>query len=140
MAAEIVIEDVPGANGRYPLDMTYFTARELHILKVETGIRPNEMEAAIEAGDTDIVIGLALIALRRAGKTVPSSVIWDSVIGKIRLDVTEDEPEEAAEPLPPPSEPAGSESESGNRTFSTPVSSDGLDRSEPDPKAIGLPG
>ena len=58
---------------------------------------------AINAGDLDIIVALAEIALQRSGKPHSVEQLWDSEAGSITLDVSADE--EVEEEIPPPSEP-----------------------------------
>lgn len=107
MAALIRIDGLPGADGDYPLDVTYFTNRELHQLKQHAGVRAGELEEAFNAQDNDLVVALCLIALHRAGrKDVPIDALWEARTGVIMLvgDDAEGE-DDAVPPVLAPSEP-----------------------------------
>jgi hypothetical protein len=106
MAAPIIrITGISGFNGDYPLDLEeeFLGNDELHELKKETGIRGGEITEALDAGDNDLLVMLAVFAVRRSGKTISPSVVWKAKVGGIEFIV--DEEEEGEESLPPPSEP-----------------------------------
>ena len=96
---KIVITDIPGLDGEYDLDMS-FTHRDFHTIKKVAGVRANEVTEALEAGDVDIIVAMAEIALRRAGKVHALDQLWDSTAGGIVLNV--EDLEEAPEANPPP--------------------------------------
>lgn len=110
---KIAITGIPGLDGEYELEMV-FTHRDFRTIKQVAGVRANEVMDAIEAGDLDIIVALAEIALRRAGRAHTIDDLWDSEAGNISLDVTDEEV--ASPPTQPAVEPrsdGGSES-SGN--------------------------
>lgn len=101
-----------------------FTNRELHLIKQIAGVRAGELFDAIEAGDNDVLVALAHIAVRRGDTARPSlDELWDLPAGEITAEDIEDEPDptnaaDAADPLvgspeipqsepgPPASEPS----------------------------------
>lgn len=87
----VTIENVFGADGRYEIDAEYFTNRELHQIKQISGIRAGELGEAIDAGDSDLLVALAVVALARHGKTVPVDVLWDANAGRIAIEAVIDE-------------------------------------------------
>ncbi len=98
-------------DGDYDADISSFTQRELHLIKKESGVRAGEIQEAFEAGDSDLVVAIALIVLQRAGKGDASQyrdAVWDSDVGSITFDLTDEERAEAEkdDALPPTSEPA----------------------------------
>ena len=96
--AKILIEsDNSNLNGSFEFDPSYFTNRELHTLKQEAKVRAGEIMDAFAAGDTDLLVVFAHIALRRAGRDIPIDALWDLEAGKITFDVGE----EAADVRPP---------------------------------------
>lgn len=132
---QIKIEGVPPYDGEYELDMN-FTNRDLHTIKQVAGVRAGDLNDALEHKDLDLVVALAVNALRRAGKPVDMDVLWDSEAGKIMLVADE---VDAVPPPQPKSEPGGSVSEptvssgrSGNGTGDALLVSD--------PNSTGLPG
>ena len=112
---KVVIKDVPGLDGEYELDLT-FTHRDFRTIKQIAGVRANEVMDSINAGDLDIIVALAEIAIQRSGKPHSVDQLWDAEAGSITLDVSADEMEE--DTLPPPSEPVDEP-----RTSDEPVSS-----------------
>lgn len=113
--AKVIIE-----NEEYPLDLSYFTNRELHMIKKETGIRAGELYSSFDAGDTDLLVALAMIAVRRAGKPVESDELWDLPAGKITLDVTDEE----ADASPPDETPSASSDVGGLSSSDSSVNGD----------------
>lgn len=91
------------------LDAGSFTNRELHLIKKETGVRAGELEEAFQAGDSDLLVALAYIALQRAGRDVPIDVLWELEAGAIDPDLSEEE----ADADPPQSRPDSDASVSG---------------------------
>lgn len=132
---QIKIEGVPPYDGEYELDMN-FTNRDLHTIKQVAGVRAGDLNDALEHKDLDLVVALAVNALRRAGKPVDMDVLWDSEAGKIMLVADEADavppPQPISEPNRSVSEPAGSSGTSGNGTGDALLVSD--------PSSIGLPG
>lgn len=120
MNDKIVIEGIPPYDGEHEIDFSYFTNRELNIIKRLAGVRSGELDEALAAGDNDLVVALAVIALRRNGKQVVEDVIWDAPTGRIDLVVAPREDDDAD--VPPPSAPPSDESSGASRTPSGPDS------------------
>lgn len=112
----IKIEGIHVYNGVHPLDVTYFTNRELHIIKKVAGVRANELNDAFQAGDTDLIVALAVIALRRGGHQVEEDLIWDAPLGSVTF-VSEEETEQDP-PEHPPSGSVGGENENAKKLSS----------------------
>jgi hypothetical protein len=113
----LTIEGIPTYNGEYPLDMSYFSNRELHFIKEVTqtknspGIRAGELQEAFTAGDNDLMVALAGIAIWRKTKVQPNmEPLWEAEAGKFTFEV-EAPPDEEDDDGPPESEP----DESGNK-------------------------
>jgi hypothetical protein len=86
-----------------------FTNRELHAIKQITGVRAGEMQDALEAGDSDMIVALAHIAVRRSGANRPSlDDLWDLEAGAIDMTLPEDE-EDGADPTEPAPESGSQE-------------------------------
>ncbi len=113
-------------DGTYDLDMDVpFNGRELHVVKELAGVRLGEIEEALQAGDYDVFIAFAAIALTRAGKITKDQtiraardVLLEADGGNITLEA---DPEPANPPEQKPSEPP---SELGASESSTSSSSD----------------
>lgn len=79
-----------------------FTNRELHTIKKVAGVRAGEMQAAMEAGDNDLTIAMALIAVQRTGAARPTlDELWDLPVDAISVDAGEEDPTPAGEPGTP---------------------------------------
>jgi hypothetical protein len=104
--ASIKIEGVPPYDGEYPLDMN-MTNREFHTIKQIAGVRAGDLDDAVAHKDLDLVVALAVNALRRAGHVVDIDRLWDSEAGKIMLAADEGE-DDAAPPPQPSSQPTPS--------------------------------
>jgi hypothetical protein len=72
-------------DGEYDFDPSYFTNKELHTIKRMTGVRAGEIQAAFGAGDNDMIVAFASIALERAGKSVYEETLWNAKVGCIEL-------------------------------------------------------
>lgn len=108
MADFVRIVGVPPYDGDHPIDVSYFTNRELHTIKEIAGVRAGQIEQAFADGDTDLVVALAIIALARAGHVrVDRDRLWDAEVGKIDLVLEEDDVSPPASALP--SESGGNE-------------------------------
>lgn len=67
-----------------------FTNRELHTIKQVAGIRAGELFDAMEAGDNDLVVVLAHLAVKRAGRNQPTlDMLWDMAPGEIDISSPE---------------------------------------------------
>ena len=97
----IAIEGVgKGIDGAYEFDYAYFTIRELHEIKRLSGCRTSEIGEALEAGDVDVTVALAVVALKREGREVDVNRLWDAHVGAIRLVFPEEEEDpEASAPV-----------------------------------------
>ena len=137
---KIVITDIAGLDGEYDLDMS-FTHRDFHTIKQVAGVRANEVTEALEAGDVDIIVAMAEIALRRAGKVHTLDQLWDSEAGGIVLNVEDLEEETEAHPSPPRPEPDDEPRPSSETSGSGPPTNGATDASPVTsiPRASGTP-
>lgn len=88
---KVIIKDMgAGLDGTYELDLE-FTHRDFRTIKQLAGVRANEVTDALNAGDLDIVVALAEIALRRAGAVHSVEHLWDAKAGAITLEFDEQE-------------------------------------------------
>lgn len=134
---KFVVTGIPAFNGDYPIDIGSFTMRELQIIKRMSGVRAGELEEAFAAGDSSLILAIAVIAVRRNGKNWEAfeQIAWDSDLGAITF-VAEEAADEPT-PLPlPTNEGSGKPSElpagSGQRSHD-----DGDDLQETSLRAIG---
>ncbi len=86
MADHIVISGIEAYDGTYEFDASQLTNRELHTIKRLANIRAGEMSDALEAGDSDMLVALAVICLQRHGKTIDEDLIWDAQAGSITYE------------------------------------------------------
>lgn len=132
------LEGLPPHDGDFPFPAD-LTNRELHTIKLMAGVRAGELEEAMTAGDTDILLAMLVIALQRAGHKVDTEQIWDTTFGdeagKIQFIVDE---EDEVEKLPPPSEPAESAEDSGQNGASGESSRSDGENPASDPSPTGL--
>jgi hypothetical protein len=80
----------PLLDGEYPLDGTTFTNRELRTIKQMSGVRALELSEAFTAGDNDLFVAFAAIALARAGKPYSEDALWEADGGKITFEEKQD--------------------------------------------------
>jgi hypothetical protein len=113
-----------------------FTNRDLHTIKQVAGVRAGDLNDALEHKDLDLVVALAVNALRRAGKPIDMDVLWDSEAGKITLEADE---ADAVPPPQPSSEPSASVSEQP-ASSGTYGNGTGDSHQVSDPSVTGLPG
>lgn len=73
-----------------------FTYRELQTIKTVTGLRPAEFEDALNSGDPDIVIALAVICAQRAGHNITADDLMDLEVGAITVEGDDADPTPAA--------------------------------------------
>lgn len=143
---KLIIEGIPGADGTYDADLTYFTNRELHEIKKQTGLRAGDLMDAFEAGDNDVVVAFALVALGRLGKAALADLLWDAPAGTgFRFDFTDEEEAaaKAAEDPPQVTPTGGVESVNGNGDASDSSGDSSrllLALPESDPSPTGFPG
>lgn len=109
----VQIEGVhPQLDGRYELDGDTLTNREYHEIKRISGCRASEVNDAIQAIDLDVIVALALIALRRGDRNFPEAeaTLMDSEGGSIKLidGADADPPAGAAPAVAPDSQSSGS--------------------------------
>lgn len=104
---QIVIDGIAGADGTYILNPEEaFTNRELHRIKLMSGVRMGEIDDALGAGDNDLLVAFTAIALTRSGKTVPDDALWDAPPGAVRFVVPKVEADARPPALTPIASPA----------------------------------
>lgn len=105
---KFVVAGIAPFDGEYPIDIGSFTMRELQIIKRMSKVRAGELEEAFAAGDSDLILAIAVIAVRRNGKAWEAfeQLAWESELGAITFEGGEDEDEAGtsgdAVPLIPP--------------------------------------
>lgn len=101
-------------DGTYEFDFIdligNLTNREIHRIKVMTGVRYGEMLDAFKAGDNDLNVAFAAILLQRRGKRVDDDVLWDAPAGsRIHLHIHDRDEEPAGDDVSPPEQPSATE-------------------------------
>lgn len=134
MPDQIVIKGVQGCDGRYDFDATTFTNRELHTIKRLSGIRAGELAQALAAGDSDMLVALAVLALQRSGRTFDEERLWDADMGSITYEA-EDVEEDALPPAVSGEQPQPDGSKTGSSGSS---GTEGLESSQADPRDTGM--
>src|SRR6266498_3746141 len=76
----------PALDGDYPLDGNSFTNRELRTIKQMSGVRAGELMGAFKAGDNDLLVAFATIALQRAKKLFDEEALWEADGGAITFE------------------------------------------------------
>jgi hypothetical protein len=128
MATEITIDGVPMFDGTYNLDLEQpLNGDELHLIKVAAGVRMGEISEALDAGDYDLIIALATIALWRYGKVEEKNtqnafaMLRKAEMGKITSRDLDDEAD-AGPPSQAPSAGGEPNASGANSTSSSVVS------------------
>lgn len=67
------------------------TGREAAYLKSKAGVRLGEIAEAVEAGDWDVVLCMAVIAAGRSGQQLDYEQLLDRPVGEVGLVGEEDE-------------------------------------------------
>jgi hypothetical protein len=111
---KLVVEGVLGLDGEYDADISYFTNRELHKVKVLTGLRAGEFEEAFKVGDNDVIVAIATVILERNGKGEAAELLWDAPAGVVTLDLGDEEEAPEVDVRPPDSSPTTSGPESSS--------------------------
>lgn len=104
MADKVVIsKELSPYDGEYEFELGELlgtlTNRELHRIKILTGLRAGEIGEAFTAEDSDVLLALTVVILERKGQTVVDDLLWDAPLGAIKLvlGVEESPPEETQE-------------------------------------------
>lgn len=98
---KVVLKNVMPYDGEYDIDTSYFTNREFHTIKRIAGVRAGELDEALTAGDMDVVVAVAVIALQRSGTPFDEDTLWDSKAGSIELIAGESEDDAGPPDLQP---------------------------------------
>lgn len=134
----LVLEGMRPYDGSYPLDLAGqpFTIREWGWLKDLSGYLPGTASDGFLDGDPRMMLTIAVILLRRAGKVQAAEVpavfesLADKPAGAIRWETVGMEDDVEADPT---------ESSSGSTTYSGDDSSASLAPSVAPPRPIGTP-
>jgi len=112
---KIIIDiGVAGLDGEYEFATT-FTHRDFRTIKKLTDLRANEVMDSLNAGDMDLIVALAEIALQRHGVEHNVEDLWDAEAGTITMQLSDDE----VEVVPPTTESPSSDEESSDSELTT---------------------
>lgn len=83
--AKVTIAGVGVLDGEYPLDFTAqpLTNWDFHLIKQVAGVRAGELEEAAEAGDLDLIVAFAVIALVRTDNAPKARAVE---VGKMLME------------------------------------------------------
>lgn len=93
---KLVISWEDGATDAYEVPEA-FTYREIKTMRQITGLEPAQFEAAVDQGNADLAIALAVVSSARAGKPVEAEQLYDLPFGAIMVEEDEERPTEAAD-------------------------------------------
>lgn len=131
---KFTITGVLSLDGVYELDFDDgpLTMRELHWVKQIAGVRLNELQSASVAGDSDLIVAFAVIALVRAGKvtrdnvTAATDLLLDAEAGNLTVEDDEVEEDDAVPPEVAPPNVSGDGSGLRKSTESSSVAFNGI--------------
>lgn len=100
---KFVVTGMPGFDGDYPIDIGTFTMRELEIIKRVSGVRAGELEEAFNAGDSTLILAVAVIAVRRNERDWQAfeKLAWESELGQFVFTSDEGDVVDPQIPAPP---------------------------------------
>lgn len=75
-----------------------FTLREMRTIKEVSGLLPGQIEAALDQGDTGIIIALVVVAAHRSGKVVSEEQVLDWKLSDLEFLPAEEEADEEETP------------------------------------------
>lgn len=102
---KFVIKGIPPFDGEHPIDLGTLNGHELHRIKIVAGVRANELDEALVAGDYDVFVALAATALERNGHPqAPDAVevLMGATAGKLRFVLADRENGDGDGPDPHP--------------------------------------
>lgn len=106
--ANLTITGLGSLDGSYEFDDSRFTMGDFRTIKRIAGVRAGELGDALAAGDTDLIVAIAVIALERNGRVGAEDMLWTADAGQLSLTLGGGDDAD-----PPPVEPAGSKPSSG---------------------------
>ncbi len=109
-----LVMKVPPWEGRYDIPDWRLTQRELHEIKLLSGVRAGELIEALFANDRAAVVGLTVVILDRHGIAATADDLWDTKADEIEIDFGSAK----AADSDPPTQPAAGDETSGNETTS----------------------
>ena len=83
----LVVQGAPPWDGSYEFESFAFTNRELHKIKLLSGIRAGELIEALDANDTAAYVGVAVVVLERHDVRLDPDDLWNAPVGSVRIDL-----------------------------------------------------
>lgn len=80
----IKVQGVAGFDGEYELDQAAFNMDDLSLIKRVAGVRAAELDEALNAGDHEVLIAFAMVALRQSGH--PHWAAFERAVGVVSID------------------------------------------------------
>jgi len=106
----VKINGIPTLDGEYPLDWNFKNKHWRTIEKMaNVGVR--ELQPALQAGRTSVLVSLVAVALDQAGKPYVEEMLWEA--GPEALMIEEVKDADAGPPVSPPPEPNEEKTASG---------------------------
>lgn len=85
---EITTVNITVEGEDYVLDCTEFTAREVGVIKRIGNVKGLlDVGPALESGDLELIVALAIIAAKRAGVTLDPEALLDGKAGVVKLSI-----------------------------------------------------
>lgn len=102
---KLTIKGVPPYDGDYTLHFAELTAGEFRRIKQMSGYTLAEFGNAAKRMDTDWVTALGTVAAARKHSVVQEDAFWNSELGAIVVDFSDEAQEDVADPPTIPAEP-----------------------------------
>lgn len=137
---KMILKDVGPHDGEYEIDFDQpYNGDEWHFIKQVSGVRMGEWESAMDAGDYDVLLAIAVLQLKREGKITDRdmhqlfSKFRSAPLGCVAFP-------EADDAGPPEQKQSGKPSESGQGSIGSSLSSSSplLNGTSDDPPATTL--
>lgn len=118
MKFKFIITDLFPYDGEYEIDLANLSNRDFHDIKRIAGYTPPELEDALARGDTDLIVALSVIALRRSKKfeRIDEDLLWDAGAGNFDAEPIEQPKADDADPTTTPLEHGTPSTPSGERS------------------------
>lgn len=118
MAGKIIISE--GVyEGEYDFDVSSLVNRDFHTIKTISGIRAGEIDDALDAADTDLIVAFSVIAIKKTGRPLIEDALWDLPAGAITYRGDKQEGDAR-----PPDSPPGKLSNDGEKSKPSSASSE----------------
>jgi hypothetical protein len=75
MPDKVIIEGIPPHDGEYEIDLAEMTNEEWFLIKRLSGLRPAELDEALDTADAAVFVGLGAVVIQREGRRVTDNVV-----------------------------------------------------------------